>query len=638
MRLIYALLSSNINKIVIIIMDRKRKSDINNNNKRRCLVKWNEMISPSSIRNYFLDDPLIDWLKYYSIKNLTDFPNHNNNNHQNYNNNSLSFNKFIMEQGILFEKIVFDKLKETSENSRLKIVQVSDNYQDVYSYDKYMETVNYMKQGYDIIYQGILHDYNKKLFGIPDLLVRSDKLNYIFNQNKVIKEVRSIFGNYHYVVVDIKHSTLNLNANRTFIKDMNSVMYYKGQILIYNKILGNIQHYEPSIGFILCKKLISVKKNVIISSDNYMENLAMIDYNNVDKHINIKVNNAISWVNNMRTNGHTWFLLPQPSVLELYPNMKNDYDDGYRNIKLELADKIKEITSIWWCSHKKRTIAHSKNVYSWVDKKFNAALIDIKDDHISRTINNILAINRTNSNYNYNSTNMNNNNSMNIIIKTSDLIKNDYWRYNDDSVLELYIDFETLNNNIGQIETDNNNSMNIIFMISIGWEYNNNFESETFMINQKNDDNELIMINDMWEFINNKMLELNKTDYKFIHWSNAEITFYNKFLSKHQNNNYNKFKSFDLYKLFLDNNIVVNGALNFSLKTIAKAMHKHKLINTCWDKNSSCSNGLDAMYLAYNLYKNKDNVNEDDMKDIIKYNIIDCKVMWEIFSYLRNNY
>jgi predicted RecB family nuclease len=163
------------------------------------------------------------------------------------------------------------------------------------------------------------------------------------------------------------------------------------------------------------------------------------------------------------------------------------------------------------------------------------------------------------------------------------------------------------------------------------------------MINKNDDDDELNMINNMWDFINIKMKEFNKNDYTFIHWTNAEITFYNKFLLKHQSNNsiqLNKFKSFDLYKLFLDNNIVVKGALNFSLKTVANAMYKNKLINTCWDIKSSCSNGLQAMYLAYNLYKNNIHVDETNpiMKEIIKYNIIDCKVMWEMLSYLRNNY
>ncbi len=47
-------------------INRKRKNDENDNiNKRRNVVNWNEMISASSIRNYLLEDPLIDWLKYY---------------------------------------------------------------------------------------------------------------------------------------------------------------------------------------------------------------------------------------------------------------------------------------------------------------------------------------------------------------------------------------------------------------------------------------------------------------------------------------------------------------------------------------------------------------------------------------------
>jgi hypothetical protein len=478
-----------------------------------------------------------------------------------------------------------------------------------------------MKAGYDIIYQGVLHDYNNHLYGSPDLLIRSDKFNQIFNKTLIINQNRTIFGNYHYIVVDIKHSTINLNCNQTFIKDINSVIYYKGQILIYNKIIGNIQKYQPNYGFILSKKVMYTKNNIIYSSENYMENISMINYTTIDKHVINKVSNAINWVNNMRTNGCNWTLLPRPSVSELYPNMKNDKDDGYRLIKSKLADELKEITNIWWCSHKKRTIAHSKKVYNWVDKKFNASLIEIKDEKTAKTLNNILNINRTN-------------NTNNNIIRTTDLVNNSDWKIVDNNVLELYIDFETLNSNIGQLEI--NNSKNIIFMITIGWNNNDNFEYKTFMINKNNDDEELKMINNMWDFINLKMNEMNKNDYKFIHWSHAEITFYNKFMLKH-NNHFNEFKSFDLYKLFIDNNIVIKGALNFSLKSIASAFYKNKLIKSCWE-TSSCNNGLQAMFLAYNLYKNKDTVNENDMKDIIKYNVIDCKVMWEILSYLRNNY
>jgi hypothetical protein len=605
-------------------INRKRKNEFStSDNKRRQLTNWNEMISASSIRNYILEDPLLDWLKYYSISNLNDIPKEkiNYNNYNNNNKNTLSFNNFIMEQGNLFEKNVYNLLI-----NKFDVVQVSYNNESQ-SYEKYMETIDYMKKGVNIIYQGVLHDYKNKLYGVPDLLIRTDKFNEIFNKNLIIPTNNKSLIKYHYVVVDIKHSTINLNCNQTFIRDTNSIPAYKGQILIYNRILSNILGYELKLGFILSKKINYTKNNINYSCDNFMENISVIDYNGNDKYYKATVDKAIQWIRRMRTEGHTWKLLPKPTVPELYPNMKNDKDDGFRLIKFELANNINEITNIWWCSYKKRQLAHSKKVYKWNDIKFNAELIDIKDNKTADTLNNILNINRNNSNK----------------IRTVDLIKNNDWRC-DNNIMEFYIDFETMNNNIGQVEVDGNN---IIFMICIGWDNNNlennNWEYKTFMINSNNDDDELLMIKSMWELINNKMAEFNKTDYTFIHWTGAEITFYNKFLDKHPFNNsiqLNKFKSFDLHKLFLNNNIVVKDALNFSLKSVANAMHKNGLINTCWDKKSSCTNGLQAMFLAYNLYKNNVYIDENNniMKEIIRYNIIDCQVMYEMLSYLRINY
>lgn len=57
-------------------MSRKRPNDFNNlmSIKKQNIVNWNEMISASSVRNYLLNDPLLDWLKYYSINNINDIP------------------------------------------------------------------------------------------------------------------------------------------------------------------------------------------------------------------------------------------------------------------------------------------------------------------------------------------------------------------------------------------------------------------------------------------------------------------------------------------------------------------------------------------------------------------------------------
>jgi hypothetical protein len=63
-----------------------------------------------------------------------------------------------------------------------------------------------------------------------------------------------------------------------------------------------------------------------------------------------------------------------------------------------------------------------------------------------------------------------------------------------------------------------------------------------------------------------------------------------------------------------------------------------KLIETSWDENNKCDNGLNAMFLANEIYEKKDNVELTDMPDIVNYNEVDCKVLYEIITYLRKNH
>lgn len=82
---------------------------------------------------------------------------------------------------------------------------------------------------------------------------------------------------------------------------------------------------------------------------------------------------------------------------------------------------------------------------------------------------------------------------------------------------------------------------------------------------------------------------------------------------------------------------MIKDCFKFGLKHIAKALYKNKLIFTKLESN--CDNGLSCMIKAYEVYQNeKDPVNSKTMDDISKYNKFDCKVLWEILQYLRNNH
>ena len=67
-------------------------------------------------------------------------------------------------------------------------------------------------------------------------------------------------------------------------------------------------------------------------------------------------------------------------------------------------------------------------------------------------------------------------------------------------------------------------------------------------------------------------------------------------------------------------------------------MYNNNLIKTSWDESNKCDNGLNAMILANEIYEKNDNVQLTDMLDIVNYNEVDCKVLYEIITYLRINH
>jgi predicted RecB family nuclease len=140
----------------------------------------------------------------------------------------------------------------------------------------------------------------------------------------------------------------------------------------------------------------------------------------------------------------------------------------------------------------------------------------------------------------------------------------------------------------------------------------------------------------MKEFMEEKQKEYPNKPIRIFHWSHAEKTFITSADDRHRNK-WTKWLStiewIDLCQIFKSEPIVVKDAFDFSIKSIGSALFKHQKIKTHWDTN--ITNGLSAMMDAIKYYKTKD---ESIIQDIVKYNEIDCKIMWEITDYLRKNH
>jgi predicted RecB family nuclease/REP element-mobilizing transposase RayT len=609
----------------------KRKKVENN-------INWEDMISASSVRNYLLNDPLLDYLKEYNIRTIDESPSRIPNLKTNMVETSSPdiFTKHIMDAGIDFEEELFKIIKREH-----PIVKVAEYFQ-AKSQEKFDETINLMKQGVPIIYQGVLHNFDNKTFGLPDLMIRSDYINKLMGYKVIDDKEATIKSSklgidWHYKIVDIKHSNIPLRADGIHILNSESIPAYKGQLYIYTHALNKIQGININKAFIWGKKYFWESKSVKYERIDFLNKLGIIDYDSVDYEYVNQTNDAIKWIQMVRTEGTNWKLLPVPSRAELFPNMKNEKDGHWRKIKNELNEKINEITSVIYCGVKHRQTAHQSHVYKWTDPKCTAKIMGFNTKgKQSIIVDSVLNINR----------------------QVKDIIRPEYinwdrinWYNHQKDQLEFYLDFETLNSNFGSIIKDgiiSYNSNQYIFMIGIGYISNNNWVFKTFIMNEKSDESEVNMFNEFYKYVNDTLRKNKKRLAKFYHWSGAEPLAYKSFKNRNSDIQFKDehFIFYDLYKVFISEPIVVKGALNFSLKTIAKALKKYSMIETCWNQSSPCSNGLTAMILANKIYENNTINNEQPigcvqsntvMKEIAQYNEVDCKVMYEIHELMRNN-
>lgn len=588
-----------------ISYDRKK---IKSNN---YLIEWKDWVSATKIRNYMIGDPIIDWLDLYPEK-VSCFDSIVKKKHQ----GQFTFQQYIMKQGLAFEQRIIKEIQTKFSN---EFICVAD-YQEARSYDKYIETINHIKAGVPIIYQGVLHDYKRKIFGMPDLLVRHDYLNKIFD----IPITTHTYKNTQYRVVEIKHISLELCSDGKHLRNNKNIYAYKGQLYIYNKILGNVQGTAPTKSYILGKTW-CYKKSQQIFKGGPFERVAHVNFKTVDGEIRKKTADSIKWIRDVKTNGSSWDLYSRD---ELKPNMCN-IDNKYQSIKTEIAKKYNDITLLWMCGTKNRKIAESNGVINW--KTFNNLLpetLGITGDKISNTLLTFIEMNQDTVVLEpYTPKNELDKEWLIHPLK----IKSNMFDWKETKEVELFIDFET-------ITPDVYPSMNIqspfIFMIGVGIIINGEWNFRCFKARGLSLDDERLMLLEFHNYIDN--IRGNRSIY---HWGNAEQYLYKNAINRH----YQIVKDIryitewcDLLKLFKEESIVSRGMLNFSLKSVVKAFYDNCFIDTNYDDND-VMNGLDAMIMAINCY-NINDINGFVMDNIQSYNEVDCKVIWEILTYLRKNH
>lgn len=595
-----------------------------------------DWVSATKTRNYVSKDTLLDWLEIHGkeksfIKDTK---------REDYEPN-LDFTRFLFDQGNDFEDAVIEYLKREHGEENFKEVG-KDVQNDSKSLKKAKETLELMKAGTPFILQAVLWNPNNRTFGMPDILARSDWINEItvepsIDKKSEIKKAPILEGDYHYIVIDVKFTTLVFNAGNTQLQNGHSSQKaYKAQLAVYNKALGRLQEYEPPKAYLLGRKYSFTSRREKNVSEHSLIRLAPVDFTGADSEFYNMAEEAAKWYRWTYNEGADWEVYPKPSIPELWPNCTNNQNYPWEKAVSEIATQLKELTRVWQIGIKHREQAHELGIFSWDDARLTPNLIGINGESRTKTVIDIININKD---------------STQAKILPS-LIENDITEWKNKPKLEFFVDFETvtdINDDFSKFPYLSGNSL--IFMIGCGYEkLDGSWEMEVFTSKRLTIEEEGRIVDKWIDYMKRTTKEILGEGIdlpRVYHWTHAEKTFLNKAIANRKELNlesseeWPKINWSDFCEVARATPIVVKGSFGFGLKAIAKNLKKHGLTETDWTDGPG--DGLGAMVGAWYCDKivkesQKDMISIDYMQAIEKYNKVDCQVMWELINYLRKNH
>ncbi len=583
--------------------------------------KKNPSFSATKFRNYFMKDSVLDYLNIYGEK----FGFQKDDKIDN------SYQEHIMQRGQDFEKYIMNLMSPKFE--KMTFVNIAHEYPDGFNKAGVHETIRHMRLGTEVIYQGFLLNEELGIHGIPDLLIRADKLHELFDgfypefdeiQDTLTRGGKLVFPHL-YVVIDIKMSTIDFLKIGT-ISNKKLMMVYSAQLFIYNKILENLlferneietPFFQPNV-FLLSSRL-KISDKIILDGK---KTLARINLNNhikdesrstedktVKNNFAGEVRKALNWLKEMHANGESWDLL-NPSRNELRPNMKNKDDYPWHNVKSILSKQQKSFSDSPGFSYQDSIAISEKR------KTVEQHVSEIKNPKKRRFME---VMNEVQSNDEANDDEIKK-------IKMHPAIV-----YSPEK-LNVFVDFEYIS---GSEFTFEPNYRTHLYLIGIGYESNGKFKYEHFMVDSLTEFEEKRIIKQwisrMRTISQNRQLQL-------IHWSKAEPSYFSTLKDTLQIRG--TFNWIDLMKLFEDSPGFLKencGILkNMKLKTVAKAMKNHGHIKSDWD--DEMTSGMEANMVIIRGVQDKyvKFTEFPGINSLIHYNQVDCATLYEIVKFIQS--
>ena len=593
----------------------------------RTPAEWDDWVAVGSVRHWCDSDPLLDWLDRYGEE------------HGFLRDDQLStydarFDLFrlIGERGHRFEDLVLERL-----GKRHALRRIGDLPADARSLDAARATWQGLPAGDPIVSRGVLRDPQSMTYGVADLLVRSDVLLELFPSALDGEEERLVAPalpgqRWHYRLIDVRYTTLDLLSDGSL--SPSGDLGLMTRLWLLNNALGRLQGLTPPYAYVLGRGW----RQGQVRGTSCWDRLGRVPreafVRSQDRDVSTVAADAADWVRRVRHEGSAWRLRPAPSIPELWPNMKNRYDAPWQRAKRELAEELGELTLIAHVGPRVRAQAHARGVTRIDDRDLSATFLGLTPTTGGPVVDAILAVDR----------------SRDRAYVRPARIDADEGRWRETAKVECYVDFETVNDVLDDLTTfPERGGVALIFQVGCGRLVNGEWTFRRVTARALTPEGEAELIDDWIGHLRELAAEAGLAavdQIRLFHWSAAETSAidnaYRSALLRHRERHWPELTWYDLLeKVIRAEPVVVRGAHGFGLKAMTNAMFRHGLISTQWEEGLADGAGVmaGAWHAAREAQLRGLPLWEIPlMREVDRYNEIDCRAMAEVLGHLRREH
>ncbi len=589
--------------------------------------QWSRWVAAGAVRHWCDGDPLLDWLDLYGEANGLA-----RDDRQPAYDPRFDLPRLIGERGQRFEELVIAHLA-----GRYPVTRVAELADDARSLDAARATWQAMAAGDPVVAHAVLRDPQSRTYGVVDLLVRSDVLAHEFpgsfdDPATERDPAPALPGqHWHYRLIDVRYATLELLKGGTLspANDLGQLV----KVGILDRALGRLQGLTPPFAYVLGRGW----RQGPLRGTNALDRLARaprdVFVRSHERDLSVVIDDAIAWVRRVRAQGAAWRVHPAPSVPELWPNMKCRYDAPWQRAKRELAEDLSELTLVAHVGPRVRAQAHARGVTRADDPRVSAEFLGIAAHQGARAVNDILAADRARDRH---------------YVRPA-RIEADEGRWRTPAPVECYVDFETVNDALDDLATfPERGGSALIFQIGCGWCVDGAWRFRSFTAKALTPEAEADMVDAWIEHLRSLAADAGTdvTAVRLYHWSAAETSAienaYRSASLRHRERHWPDLLWYDLLERVVQAEpVVVRGAHGFGLKAVANAMYRHSLIATQWGDGLADGAGVMAGVWHAATEAAIRGIPLADvplMREIERYNEIDCRAMAEVLDHLRREH